>query len=226
VAIVENIPFRRRRADEDEQLDEETHLIQVAIEEKLQDFTKFDPNDTIFREYDPPPDEEQDPKAWKKSLPKLTTSIWECFKYVFLIQTVSGTALGLLAIFLAFLDFNSADLCYDQTENWNQMPHVLLPWYNKQDENTKVVVAAFCPLLTAFPKVVSRLAAQKLKDIHPGTAHVFVGVLYGSTAIVFRIMQAELTSFGLFAALGICHEMSEKALVKVPLAKKSTLHGR
>ncbi|KAK3699449.1 hypothetical protein QZH41_018621, partial [Actinostola sp. cb2023] len=83
----------------------------------------------------------------------------------------------------------------------------LLPWYNKQDENTKVVVAAFCPLLTAFPKVVSRLAAQKLKDIHPGTAHVFVGVLYGSTAIVFRIMQAELTSFGLFAyaALGVGH---------------------
>lgn len=324
VVIVENIPFRNQ------QHGEEAHLIEVAVDaENLEGFTRLDADDALFREYDPPVDEEEDPKAWKKSRPKISTDIWKCFRCVFLIQTVSGTALGLLAIFIAFLDFHSGELCSSMTNNWNKMPHLvravrttaqategfvieiwdylllsmvfpwevmkhlnlltinllaafidmsyrlyfelygiykvwwmsfplnalftsmtivnsfilarhfrprpipwkkviklafsfsaqfilgmsaniflvykLFPWYNKQDENTKVVVAAMCPLLTALPKVVSRLAAQKIKDIHPGTAHVFVGVLYGSTAIVFRIMQAELTSFALFVALGIGH---------------------
>jgi hypothetical protein len=323
VIIVEKVPLRTREEVE------EAPLIQAEQRHRLQDFTKFDANDAIFREYDPPENEEEDPKAWKKSRPSIKSSIWKCFKFVFFIQTVSGTALGFLVIFIAFLDFNSADLCYDQTANWNKMPDViasirvagqavegfiielwnylllstvfpwsvmkelnlltlnllaaftdmtyrlvfqlfgiykiwwmsyplnalftsmsiinsfilarhfkprpiswkivsvlafsfsaqfvlgmsaniflvykLLPWYNEQVESTKVVVAACCPLLTALPKVVSRLAAQNLEDVHPGTAHVFVGLLYGSTAIVFRIMQAELTSFELFVALGVGH---------------------
>ena len=105
--------------------DEETLLIQVSVEEKLQDFTKFDPDDALFREYDPPPNEEEDPKAWRKNRPKLKTSIWDSFKYVFLIQTVSGTALGALTILVAFLDFNSADLCYGGTTKWDKMPHAV-----------------------------------------------------------------------------------------------------
>ncbi|KXJ04917.1 hypothetical protein AC249_AIPGENE19516, partial [Exaiptasia diaphana] len=59
--------------------DENAHLIQENIEENLQDFTKFDTNDTIFREYDPPENEEEDPKAWKKSRLRLSTTIWACF---------------------------------------------------------------------------------------------------------------------------------------------------
>jgi hypothetical protein len=40
---------------------------------------------------------------------------------------------------------------------------------------------------------------------HPGAAHVFVSVTYGLSAVVFRVMQAELTSMGLFVGLGIVH---------------------
>lgn len=325
VAIVENIPFTNQQ----QQNQEGEHLIQVSIQERLQEFTRFDADDVLFREYDPPLNEEENPKAWKKSRPTLSKAIWRCLRCVFLIQTVCGTLLGMLAIFIAFLDFNSSELCYSKTVEWKEIPRMvravrttgqaiegfvieiwdylllstvfpwsvmkelnlltinllgafidmsyrlyfelygiyklwwmsyplnalfttmvivnsvilarhfrarpqrwkkvielafslsaqfilgmsanlflvykLFPWYNTQEENTKVFIAALCPLLTALPKVVSRLAAQNIKDIHPGTAHVFVGVLYGTTAIVFRIMQAELTSFELFIALGIGH---------------------
>ncbi|KAK3754249.1 hypothetical protein QZH41_020150 [Actinostola sp. cb2023] len=82
----------------------------------------------------------------------------------------------------------------------------LFPWYIKQDQHIKVVIASASPLLTAIPKVVSRLGAQHLQGIiHPGTAHVLVAGLYAATAVVFRVMQSELSSFTFFVALGIAH---------------------
>jgi hypothetical protein len=82
----------------------------------------------------------------------------------------------------------------------------LFPFYVGQEEHIKVLIAAICPLFSAIPKVVSRLGAQTLKGIiHPGTAHVLVAVIYGASAVVFRVLQAELTSMELFVALGIAH---------------------
>lgn len=79
------------------------------------------------------------------------------------------------------------------------------PWFNKQKEFIKFISSALSPLIFAFPKLVCRLAAQKLKVIHPGSSHVFVSAVYGATVIIFRMMQAELSHVGLFIALGIVH---------------------
>ncbi|XP_028513258.1 uncharacterized protein LOC114574555, partial [Exaiptasia diaphana] len=83
--------------------------------------------------------------------------------------------------------------------------HTFWPWYYKQTTYTKVITAALSPLITYFPKLVCRLAAQKLSDVHPGSAHAFVDVIYGGSAMVYRVMQAELSSFALFAILGVIH---------------------
>ena len=45
----------------------------------------------------------------------------------------------------------------------------------------------------------------KLDLVHPGVLYLLVGTLYASSAVVFRVMQAELTSFSLFVALGVGH---------------------
>ena len=80
------------------------------------------------------------------------------------------------------------------------------PWYLRQDEHIKVIIASCSPLLTAIPKVVSRLGVQTLYGVvHPGTAHVLVDSLYAASAVVFRVMQSELTGFSYFIALGIAH---------------------
>ena len=84
--------------------------------------------------------------------------------------------------------------------------YVLFPLYISQEGHIKIVIAGMSPLATAIPKVVCRLGAQSLNGIiHPGTAHVLVAVIYGASAIVFRVLQAELTSLSLFTALGIAH---------------------
>ncbi|XP_032226763.1 uncharacterized protein LOC116610154 [Nematostella vectensis] len=307
--------------------DEEQGLI-PQDEQQYDDFLSFDPNDYVFREFDHPEGEEEDPKSWRKVRPAFKSSLWTSFKTVFATQILAGTGLGLLAIFITFLDFNFADLCYEKTSEWNTMPlkiqrirvtaqsvegfvielwyflvlttafpgsllkklnllvlnllvafidvtyrlylqlygiykrpwmslplngmsvsmvvlsawilgrhfspssikramkyafilstqfilgmHVcyllnykVFPWYNEQSERVRFLIAGVCPIVTAIPKVVSRLGAQKLnRVVHPGTANVFVGVLYGASAIVFRIMQAELSSIDLFIALGIGH---------------------
>ncbi|XP_031555640.1 uncharacterized protein LOC116292452 [Actinia tenebrosa] len=82
----------------------------------------------------------------------------------------------------------------------------LFPFYVTQNERKRIVIATFSPLLSAIPKLISRLGAQKLNGIiHPGTAHVLVAVIYGISAVVFRVLQAELTNISLFIALGIAH---------------------
>ena len=319
-----------RRSNGENEEDEETGLIQVGVQEKLKEFTKFDPNDAIFREYDPPADQETDPKAWKKNIPSLKHSIFKSFTFVFIIQTVCGTVIGLLATFVVFIDFNTSIVCISQQGDfsklpktirsieilghsvegfiielynyfllstvfsWSQLKHLNLPlfnilvaftdiiyeltlavfelfggiswlnyplyalftsaaiinglilarhfrprphkwrnaikltftfsgqfvlgmslvvfmcytfwpWYNKQDVYTKVVAATLSPLVTFFPKLICRLAAQKLKDVHPGSAHVFVTVIYGTFTIVYRVMQAELSTLTSFIVLGIAH---------------------
>ena len=89
----------------------------------LEDFKKFDQQDTIFREYDPPLGDDSK-MGWKKSRPtKWWISLWKAMKYVFCIQILGGLAVGFLAIVIVVLEFNSADLCYDmQMNNWTSVP--------------------------------------------------------------------------------------------------------
>lgn len=81
----------------------------------------------------------------------------------------------------------------------------IFPWYSEKSEIEKVLIAGACPLIISVPKVVVRAAAPKFDLVHPGILYLLVGCLYASAAIVFRVMQAELTSFSLFVALGVGH---------------------
>ena len=83
--------------------------------------------------------------------------------------------------------------------------YVMFPWYLSQDEDIKIIIATFSPLICLLPKAISRLGAQTLYGIvHPGNAHVLVASVY-AFAIVFRIMQSELNDFSSFVVLGIAH---------------------
>ena len=83
--------------------------------------------------------------------------------------------------------------------------YALIPLYGRQNETYRAVIAGALPLVTAIPKVIVRLAAQRIDFLHPGDSHVLLSVLYSASAIVFRVMQAELTSLQLFIALSFAH---------------------
>ena len=316
-------------------------------QDPLEDFKKFNNEDTIFQEYDPPLGDDSK-MAWKKSRPaKWWMSLWKAMKYVFCIQILGGIALGSLALLILVLDFNSVDLCYDKQlhGNWNTLPrniqaiivtaesvetyivqmwtfllvipmfgwhlvkklnlltlnllgafcstcyrlyllvfgiykkswmnfpldalfliivltnsilvgrhiaknsetessrklkktvkvsamlaaqlgfgipiafvlvYVLVPLYHSQSETYRAVIAGALPLVTAIPKVIVRLAAQRIDFLHPGESRVLLTVLYITSAIVFRVMQAELTSLQLFILLSFVHGL-------VDLLERSTI---
>ena len=304
-------------------------------QDPLEDFKKFNPNDQIFQEYDPPSGDDSK-MGWKRSRPPTwRLSLWKAMKHAFCIQILGGVALGSLAIVILVLDFNTVDLCYDmQSKNWTAIPkriqavmvtadtteaylvqlwpflvvltmfgwrlikelnllflnllgafldtcyrlylqvygiyhkpwrsfplnglfvllllmnsliigkdiakkseternkrikkaikvsamlvaqfafgipiaygivYVLIPLYGEVSETYRAIIAGALPLVTAIPKVIVRLAAQRIDFLHPGDSHILLNGLYSTTAIVFRVMQAELTSLRLFILLSFAH---------------------
>lgn len=85
------------------------------------------------------------------------------------------------------------------------LAYKVFPWYTERTELEKVFIAALSPLLVCIPKLIARTAIPKLNLVHPGVLHLLVSTLYTASAVVFRVMQAELTSFRLFVALGVGH---------------------
>ena len=83
--------------------------------------------------------------------------------------------------------------------------YVLIPLYGEVSETYRAIIAGALPLVAAIPKVIVRLAAQRIDFLHPGDSHILLNVLHSATAIVFRVMQAELTSLGLFILLSFAH---------------------
>ena len=83
--------------------------------------------------------------------------------------------------------------------------YVLIPLYRKETETNRAIIAGALPLVTAAPKVIVRLAAQRIDFLHPGDAHVLLNVLFSSSAIVFRVMQADLSEIRLFTLLSFAH---------------------
>lgn len=93
-------------------------------QDPLEEFRKFDPDDVIFQEYDPPVDDNSK-MGWKKSRPPTwRMSLWKAMTHAFYIQIVCGVALGSVAILILVLDFNSVDLCFDRQKhgNWDTLP--------------------------------------------------------------------------------------------------------
>ena len=307
----------------------------VRHQDPLEDFKKFNRNDEIFQEYDPPSGDDSK-MGWKRSRPPTwRLSLWKAMKHVFCMQILGGVALGALAIVILVLDLNTVALCYDmQSKNWTAIPkriqavmvtadtteaylvqlwpflvvltmfgwrlikelnllflnllgaffdtcyrlylqvygiyhkpwrsfplnglfvllllmnsliigkdiakkseternkrikkaikvsamlvaqfafeipityglvYVLIPLYGEVSETYRAIIAGALPLVTAIPKVIVRLAAQRIDFLHPGDSHVLLNGLYSTSAIIFRVMQADLTSLRLFILLSFAH---------------------
>ena len=83
--------------------------------------------------------------------------------------------------------------------------YVLIPLYGRANETNRAVIAGALPLVTAMPKVIVRLAAQRIDFLHPGDSHALLVVLNFASAIVFRVMQAELTNLNFYILLSLAH---------------------
>ena len=83
--------------------------------------------------------------------------------------------------------------------------YVLTPLYGEVSETYRLIIAGALPLVTAVPKVIVRLSAQRIDFLHPGDSHVLLNVLFSSSAIVFRVMQADLSEIRLFTLLSLAH---------------------
>ena len=91
--------------------------------------------------------------------------------------------------------------------------YIIYPEYNEQNKDSKMrlIIAVFAPLIGVVLKVISRICVQRLWNIsHPGYSYVFaLAPLYFASAIMFRILQADLDSLQSIAILGIIHGAAE-----------------
>ena len=86
----------------------------------------------------------------------------------------------------------------------------IYPSYNKQNREGKLIIAVFAPLIGIVLKVISRICAQRLwNTTHPGRSYVLLVPLHCGTAIMFRVLQADLDSLQSIAILGIIHGAAE-----------------
>ena len=86
----------------------------------------------------------------------------------------------------------------------------IYPMYNKQNEKGKLLLALFSPLVGVIFKVISRLCVQRLwKITHPGYSYVLLVPLYLGSAIMFRVMQADLDNIKSIAILGTIQGVAE-----------------
>ena len=90
--------------------------------------------------------------------------------------------------------------------------YLIYPLYNAQNKESilRLVIALFAPLIGILFKVVSRLLVQRKESIiHPGYACVLLAPLYFVSAIMFRVLQADLESLQSMAVLGLIHGAAE-----------------
>ena len=84
------------------------------------------------------------------------------------------------------------------------------PAYNKQDREGKLLIALFAPLIGVVLKAITRICAQRLWNItHPGYSYVLLVPLYFGSAVMFRVLQADLGSLQSIAGLGVIHGVAE-----------------
>ena len=82
----------------------------------------------------------------------------------------------------------------------------IYPAYNKQNREGKLLIALFAPLTGVFLKAISRICVQRLwNTIHPGYSYGLLSLFLFATAIMFRVLQADLESLQYIAILGIIH---------------------
>jgi len=82
----------------------------------------------------------------------------------------------------------------------------IYPAYRKQTEEGKLLIALFAPLIGVIVKAISRISVQRLWNVaHPGYLFALLAPLYFESAVVFRVLQADLGSVESIAVLGIIH---------------------
>ena len=87
---------------------------------------------------------------------------------------------------------------------------LIYPVFNSQDANGKLLIAVFAPLVGLLLKVISRICAQRFYDIiYPGFSYVLLSPLYFVSALIFRVLQADLYNLRSIAILGIIHGAAE-----------------
>ena len=86
----------------------------------------------------------------------------------------------------------------------------IYPAYKKQNENGKLIIALFSPLIGVVFKTTSRICVQRLWRItHPAYSYVMMAPLYGASAVTFRVLQVDLGNLKDIAYLGIIHGAAE-----------------
>ena len=87
---------------------------------------------------------------------------------------------------------------------------LIYPAYNKQENKYgKLLIALFSPLIGVVLKVISRICVQRLRNLtYQGYSYV-LSPQYCGSAIVFRVLQADLESLKSIAVLGILHGAAE-----------------
>ena len=84
------------------------------------------------------------------------------------------------------------------------------PAYNRQNKEGKLLIAIFAPLVGVVLKVISRIPIQRLwKFTHPGYSYVLLAPVYFGSAVMFRVLQADLDSLQSMATLGVIHGFAE-----------------
>ncbi len=89
---------------------------------------------------------------------------------------------------------------------------IIYPVYNEQKEEGKMrlVIALFAPLMGVVLKVISRICVQRLWNItHPGYSYILLAPLHCASAVMFRVLQADLDCLEYVAILGIIHGAAE-----------------
>ena len=88
--------------------------------------------------------------------------------------------------------------------------YIIYPAYNKQNKEGKLLIAIFAPLIGVAVKTISRISVQRLWNItHPGYSFALLVPLYFGSAIIFRVLQADLRGLQSIAILGIIHGAAE-----------------
>ena len=86
----------------------------------------------------------------------------------------------------------------------------IYPVYNKEKKEGKLLIAIFAPLIGVVLKAISRISVQRLWNItHPGYSYVLLAPLYYGSAVLLRVLQADLDSLKSIAILGIIHGIAE-----------------
>ncbi|XP_044175095.1 uncharacterized protein LOC114969680 [Acropora millepora] len=87
---------------------------------------------------------------------------------------------------------------------------LIYPVFNAQDANGKLLIAVFAPLVGILLKVISRICSQRFYYFfYPGFSYVLLSPLYFVSALIFRVLQADLGNLQSIAILGVIHGAAE-----------------